>query len=176
MYWRVDGRRVNNRGHDAFHCLQNEVETATQLALKGLARSATLLFTHCSFISLHLSLALCIIIQPPCFFSFLMNYPLLCLFVWADLPAQKSPTIIFPWPTNAFLSLKSCHFLYRFFCKFPSLDFVLPHSMEKEMATHSSVLAWRIPGMGEPGGLPSLGSHRVGHDWSTLAAWWLLFP
>ena len=41
---------------------------------------------------------------------------------------------------------------------------------EKEMATHSSVLAWRIPGMGEPGGLPSMGSHRVGHDWSDLAA------
>ena len=39
----------------------------------------------------------------------------------------------------------------------------------KEMATHSSVLAWRIPGMGEPGGLPSVGSHRVGHDWSDLA-------
>ena len=38
------------------------------------------------------------------------------------------------------------------------------HAPEKEMATHSSVLAWRIPGMGEPGGLPSLGSHRVGHD------------
>ena len=38
------------------------------------------------------------------------------------------------------------------------------------MATHSSVLAWRIPGMGEPGGLPSMGSHRVGHDWSNLAA------
>ena len=38
------------------------------------------------------------------------------------------------------------------------------------MATHSSVLAWRIPGMGEPGGLPSLGSHRVGHDRSDLAA------
>ena len=36
--------------------------------------------------------------------------------------------------------------------------------------THSSVLAWRIPGMGEPGGLPSMGSHRVGHDWSDLAA------
>ena len=44
------------------------------------------------------------------------------------------------------------------------------HALEKEMATHSSVLAWRIPGMGEPGGLPSLGSHRVGHDWSDLAA------
>ena len=38
------------------------------------------------------------------------------------------------------------------------------HSLEKEMATHSSVLAWRIPGTGEPGGLPSLGSHKVGHD------------
>ena len=38
------------------------------------------------------------------------------------------------------------------------------------MATHSSVLAWRIPGTGEPGGLPSMGWHRVGHDWSDLAA------
>ena len=37
-------------------------------------------------------------------------------------------------------------------------------ALEKEMATHSSVLAWRIPGMAEPGGLPSMGSHRVGHD------------
>ena len=44
------------------------------------------------------------------------------------------------------------------------------HALEKEMATHSSVLAWRIPGMGEPGGLPSMGSHSVGHDWSDLAA------
>ena len=42
--------------------------------------------------------------------------------------------------------------------------------LEKEMATHSSVLAWRIPGTEEPGGLPSMGSHRVGHDWSNLAA------
>ena len=38
------------------------------------------------------------------------------------------------------------------------------HALEKEMATHSSVLAWRIPGMVEPGGLPSMGSHRVGHN------------
>ena len=38
------------------------------------------------------------------------------------------------------------------------------------MATHSNVLAWRIPGMGEPGGLPSMGLQRVGHDWSDLAA------
>ena len=38
------------------------------------------------------------------------------------------------------------------------------HALEKEMATHSGVLAWRIPGMGEPGGLLSMGSHRVRHD------------
>ena len=45
-----------------------------------------------------------------------------------------------------------------------SLSLFTFHALEKEMATHSSVLAWRIPGMGEPGGLPSMGSHRVGHD------------
>jgi len=43
-------------------------------------------------------------------------------------------------------------------------------ALEKEMATHSSVLAWRIPGTAEPGGLQSMGSHRVGHDWCNLAA------
>ena len=46
-------------------------------------------------------------------------------------------------------------------------DFTLTfhfHALEKEMATHSSILAWRIPGTGEPGGLPSMGLHRVGHD------------
>ena len=52
-------------------------------------------------------------------------------------------------------------------------DFTLTfhfHALKKEMATHSSILAWRIPGMGEPGGLLSMGSHRVGYDWSDLAA------
>ena len=44
------------------------------------------------------------------------------------------------------------------------------HALEKEMTTHSSVLAWRIPEMGEPGGLLSMGSHRVRHDWSDLTA------
>ena len=44
------------------------------------------------------------------------------------------------------------------------------HALEKEMATYSSVLPWRIPGTGEPGGLPSMGSHRVGQDCSDLAA------
>ena len=53
--------------------------------------------------------------------------------------------------------LSDCTFTFHF------------HTLEKEMATHSSVLAWRIPGTGKPGGLPSMGSHRVGHDWSDLA-------
>ena len=44
------------------------------------------------------------------------------------------------------------------------------HALEKEMSTHSNVLAWRIPGTGEPRGLPSIGSHRVGHNLSDLAA------
>ena len=44
------------------------------------------------------------------------------------------------------------------------------HAVEKEMATHSCILAWRIPGTGEPVGLPSVGSHRVRHDWRDLAA------
>ena len=55
----------------------------------------------------------------------------------------------------------------------PICDFTFTfhfHALEKEMATHSSVLAWRIPGTGEPDGLLSVGSHRVGHDWSDLAA------
>ena len=44
------------------------------------------------------------------------------------------------------------------------------HALEKELATHPSVLAWRVPGTGEPGGLPSMGSQRVGHDWGDIAA------
>ena len=49
------------------------------------------------------------------------------------------------------------------------LMLVLGHPINLEMATHSSVVAWRIPGTEEPGGLLSLGLHRVGHDWSDLA-------
>ena len=57
-----------------------------------------------------------------------------------------------PGVANSQTQLSNLTFTYHF------------HALEKEMATHSSVLAWRIPGMGEPGGLPSMGSHRVGHD------------
>ena len=62
------------------------------------------------------------------------------------------------WVTKSWARLSDFTFLFHF------------HALKKEMATHSSVLAWRIPGTGEPGGLPSMGSHRVGHDWSDLAA------
>ena len=63
-----------------------------------------------------------------------------------------------PWVAKSRTQLSDFTFTFHF------------HALEKEMATHSSVLAWRIPGMVEPGGLPSMGSHRVGHDWSDLAA------
>ena len=59
--------------------------------------------------------------------------------------------------------------LSNFTCTFPV------HALEKEMATHSSVLAWRSPGTGEPGGLPSMGSHRVRHNCSDLAVAYHLF-
>ena len=57
------------------------------------------------------------------------------------------------------------HGVARSQTRLSGFTFTFPfHALEKEMATHSSVLAWRIPGMGEPGGLLSMGSHRVGHD------------
>ena len=63
------------------------------------------------------------------------------------------------------------HGVARSRTRLSDFTFTFPfHALEKEMATHSSVLAWRIPGMGEPGGLPSMGSHRAGHYWSDLAA------
>ena len=57
-----------------------------------------------------------------------------------------------------------------YFLSIPEYLIGSPTKLEKEMATNSSVLAWRIPGTGEPVGLPSMGSHRVGHNWSDLAA------
>ena len=66
---------------------------------------------------------------------------------------------------------------FSWFCFYVIPTSSPPHSLsykwfwlEKEVSTQSWVLAWRIPGMGEPGGLPSMGSHRVGYDWSDLAA------
>ena len=61
--------------------------------------------------------------------------------------------------------------LFLHTCRLSDFTFTFHfHALEKEIATHSSILAWRIPGTGEPGGLPSMGSHRVEHDSSDLAA------
>ena len=100
---------------------------------------------------------------------------------WTEEPSELQSTgsqrIGHDWATNTVTPFSyifgegdgtplqySCHglsdFTFTFHC----------HALEKEMATHSTVLAWRIPGTGEPGGLPSMGSRRVGHDWSDLAA------
>ena len=65
---------------------------------------------------------------------------------------QRSLVSCSPWGAKSRTRLSNFTFTFHF------------HALEKEMATHSSVLAWRIPGTGEPGGLPSMGSHKVGHD------------
>ena len=71
---------------------------------------------------------------------------------------QRSLVGCSPWGRKSWTRPSNFTFTFHF------------HALEKEMATHSSVLAWRIPGTGEPGRLPSMGLHRVGHDWSDLAA------
>ena len=71
---------------------------------------------------------------------------------------QRSLVGYSPWGCKELDMTERLHFDFSLSC------------IGEEMATHSSVLAWRIPGTGKPGGLPSMGSHRVGHDWSDLAA------
>ena len=93
------------------------------------------------------------LVYSECFFSFFLNF----------------------WKFNYASWFFFCFVLFFFFFFFRFIIFEVFftfhfHALEKEMATHSSVLAWRIPRMGEPGGLPSMGLHRVGHDWSDLAA------
>ena len=92
---------------------------------------------------------------------------------WKDQRRQWHPTpVLLPGKSHGQRSLVGCSPWGRWESTRLS-DFTFTfhfHALEKEMATHSSVLAWRIPGTGEPGGLPSMGSHRVGHDWSDLAA------
>ena len=74
-------------------------------------------------------------------------------------------------PMNREAWWAAVHVVAKSRTRLSDIPFTFPfHALEKEMATHSSVLAWRIPGTGEPGGLPSMGSHRVRHDWSDLAA------
>ena len=79
------------------------------------------------------------------------------------------------YTTQSNLQIQSIHIkLPMAFCtelEHTILQFIATKQQpEKAMAPHSSILAWRIPGTGEPGGLPSMGSHRVGHNWGDLAA------
>ena len=106
-----------------------------------------------------------------------------CLFIICDLCQTKTfhqrrqwqPTpVLLPGKSHGQRSLVGCSPWGRWGSWRTWLsDFTFTfhfHALEKEMATHSSDLAWRIPGTGEPGGLPSMGLHRVGHDWSDIAA------
>ena len=87
---------------------------------------------------------------------------------------QWHPTpVLFPGKSHGWRSLVGCNPWGRE-CQTRLSDFVFTfhfHALEKKMATPSSVLAWRIPGMGEPGGLPSMGSQRIRHDWVTELNW-----
>ena len=98
---------------------------------------------------------------------------ILCVCEFVYWRRQWHPTLVLlPGKSHGWRSLVGCspgrlrvgHNLSNFTFTFHF------HALEKEMATHSSVLDWRIPGTGEPDELPSMGSHRVGHDWSDLAA------
>ena len=82
----------------------------------------------------------------------------------ADRRRQWHPTpVLLPGKSHGRKSLLGCSSWGR--TRLSDFTFTFHfHALEKAMATHSSVLAWRVPGTGEPGGLPSMGSHRVGHD------------
>ena len=90
---------------------------------------------------------LCILYIVVCIFWRRQWYPTLVLLPGKS-HGQRSLVGCSPWGCEESDTTERLHF----------------HALEKEMATHSSVLAWRIPGMADPGGLPSMGSHRVGHD------------
>ena len=86
---------------------------------------------------------------------------------------QRHPTpVLLPGKSHGWRSLVGCSpWGHEELTRLSDFTFTFHfHTLEKEMATHSSVLAWRIPGTVEPAGLPSMRSHRVGHDWSDLAA------
>ena len=101
---------------------------------------------------------------------------------WGEARSDKSSTITPWWSTPLQYSClenpmdrgawwAAVHGVAKSQTRLSNFTFTLHfHALEKEMATHSSVLVWRIPGTGEPGGLLSMGSHRVGHNWSNLAA------
>ena len=89
----------------------------------------------------------------------------------AEVPTGSPLCLVVTLDTSVYARLAAVHAVAKSRTRLSDFTFTFHfHALEKEMATHSSVLAWRIPGTGEPGGLPSVGSHRVRHDWSDLAA------
>ena len=78
--------------------------------------------------------------------------------------APHSSTLAWKNPMDGGAWRAAVHGVSRSQTRLSDFTFTFHFHASKEMATHSSILAWRIPGMGEPGGLPSVGSHRVGHD------------
>ena len=97
-----------------------------------------------------------------------MNYVVLYVFTRRR---QWHPTpVLLPGKSHGWRSLVGCSPWGRRESDTTEQLHFLFHALEMEMATHSSVLAWRIPGTGGPGGLPSMGLRRVGHDWSDLVA------
>ena len=97
----------------------------------------------------------------------LLPFPTLVFFKWIFVILQWHPTpVLLPGKSHRWRAWwATVHGVAKSRTQLNNFTFTFHfHALEKEMATHSSALAWRIPGTGEPGGLPSMGSHRVGHD------------
>ena len=106
-------------------------------------------------------------------FGFLILFFNLLLLVYINWNRQWQPTpVLLPGESHGQRSLVSLvHGVAESQTRLNDLTFTFHfHSLEKEMATHSSILAWRIPGTEEPAGLPTVGSHRAGHDLRDIAA------
>ena len=95
-------------------------------------------------------------------------YIYVCMYIYTYIYWRRQwyPTpVLLPGKYHGQRSLVGVHGVAESWTQLSDFTFTFHfHALEKEMTTHSSVLAWRIPGTGEPGGLPSMGSHRVGHD------------
>ena len=98
---------------------------------------------------------------------FYYYYYIFIVFLCVIWRRQWHPTpVLLPGKSHGWRSLVAAvHGVARSWTRLSDFTFTFhSHALEKEIASHSSVLAWRIPGTGEPGGLPCMGSHRVGHD------------
>ena len=90
--------------------------------------------------------------------------------VWGELRLQNPLCPLHHITKYQSAQMSECHHAFEPSLILPVINMSLDITLGKEMANHSSVLAWRIRGAGERGGLPSMGSHRVRHNWSDLAA------